>query len=408
MEVLVFKNAFYQLLARGVNAASTLLITIVVARSFGVFGYGEFTKVIAFVGLFYLLVDFGLNATFLQKRPAFPFATLLWLRLGMAFVLMLVANGIAYLLPFSESFDLGFGPLVKLGILIFSLTLFTQAVQLSCTAVFQRMLRFDLSMAAALAGSLVTLVFVAVASLTLSFPLLFFSFLVGAAVSSALCLFWVGERRTPLSPRPHLARGVLLESAPLALMLFFNLIYFRADLILLSLLRSTGEVGLYGFAYKFFDLFIAIPLFLSNALFPFLQKAKEKKAIFKSITYRFALIFLAASLVITLLAFLLAPLLALVREDFVASVVPLRILVLSLPIFFLTSLFQWVLITAQQKSFLVLVYATSSLANVMLNLAFIPRYSYLASSVITGVSEGMVLLLLAWRVYLLFRNHHGR
>ena len=35
--------------------------------------------------------------------------------------------------------------------------------------------------------------------------------------------------------------------------LFFNVVYFHIDSIILTFFRSTSEVGIYGFAYKVFD-----------------------------------------------------------------------------------------------------------------------------------------------------------
>jgi len=43
---LIAKNTFYQTLARAATAFIGFLITIIIARKFGVLGYGDFTKVL--------------------------------------------------------------------------------------------------------------------------------------------------------------------------------------------------------------------------------------------------------------------------------------------------------------------------------------------------------------------------
>ncbi|HLB60886.1 MAG TPA: hypothetical protein VJL83_04760, partial [Patescibacteria group bacterium] len=55
-------NTLVQLIGKFVTAGITFLITLVIARTYGVVGYGDFTKMTAYASLFYLLVDFGMNA----------------------------------------------------------------------------------------------------------------------------------------------------------------------------------------------------------------------------------------------------------------------------------------------------------------------------------------------------------
>ena len=60
-------NTLVQLVGKLITAGITFLITFIIAREYGAVGYGEFTKIIAFVSLFYLIVDFGLNAVRLKE-----------------------------------------------------------------------------------------------------------------------------------------------------------------------------------------------------------------------------------------------------------------------------------------------------------------------------------------------------
>src|SRR3989304_6861490 len=90
-------NALVQIVGRGITAGVTFLVTILVARQFGVDGYGEFTKIMTYVALFYLISDFGFNAVILkqmtekQEEAGEAFRNLLGLRLFGALFLIFLA-----------------------------------------------------------------------------------------------------------------------------------------------------------------------------------------------------------------------------------------------------------------------------------------------------------------------------
>jgi O-antigen/teichoic acid export membrane protein len=171
-------------------------------------------------------------------------------------------------------------------------------------------------------------------------------------------------------------------------------VYFRADIFLLSILKTTKDVGIYGLSYKFFDFLIALPLFLSNAIYPFLLKAKADNRLFLDTTAKYFLVFLIASFIVIIPFWFISPLFALVKPDFAASMLPFRILLLSLPFFFTTSFLQWILITLDKQKYLMMVYLVSTVLNILLNIIFIPQFSYVACATITLVSEGVVFVFL--------------
>lgn len=402
----VLRHASYQAVAKTVTAGVGFLATVIIARSFGVVGYGDFTKITAFVGIFYWLSDFGLNAVFLRKdRTGSHFKDLFYLRLLIAVGVIAVVNGIAYASSFNDRLSQSFPGSIRLGIAIYSFSLLAQSLITTAGAAFQKTLRYQLHMGATVVGSLIYLALLVVFVQTgkpLSFIL--FSYIAGTLITGIVAIFWTKEKLFP--PGLHLPFVVplLKESLPLAMTLLFSLVYFRADVIILSLYRKTAEVGAYGLSYKFFDFLIALPLFLSNVVYPTMLVHKEKYPNFFPFLSRTAFFYLAVSLLITAICWLSAPLLVLVKADFLPSVVSFRLLALSLPLFFLSSLFQWALIALEKQGYLLRVYILSTALNVLLNLVFIPFYGYTAAAVITGVSELFVCVMLSAMLWSLWKN----
>lgn len=398
------KNTLYQIIARIASSGSSFLITVFIARHFGVASYGDYAKVTAFVTLFYLLSDFGFNAVFLQQEQnAERFRDLFYLRLLLSVLLIGIVNLMALLLPYNSVTGIGFSPFVKLGIAIFSLTIVTESILYSTFAIFQRKFIYARFMWATVLGAIATLAFVALFSLMgLPFYWVFIGFLLGAVLESGTSLFFTDERLFPVIVHLSFLQKLAKETLPVALMLVFNLIYFRIDMLLLSLFRPSLDVGLYDISYRVFDFLIALPLFLSNVLYPMLLDSEKNNRIEISKVKVYVLSFLGLGILTAIPFWFVSPLLFwLIKPQLLPAIVPLRILIVSLPIFFATNILQWLLLAKKQQTYLAYVYFFLTLVNVVFNMLFIPSFGYVASAIITGVGEAIVLLLLLSRVYTL-------
>lgn len=378
------------------TSGSGFFITILLAHFIGLKGYGDYTKVTTFVAIFYLIADFGLNAIFLklnEKEARLNY--LLSLRLLIALLLIIIINVVVIFLPSANSQDIGFASYLRLPVFIFTLTIIFQSVLFTSMAVFQKKLKYDLQMYSIICGTILTLFLVIAFSLK-QMPLeyILISYVLGNALSAVISLILIKQKFTPLKFNTTFYAKLLKDSSPIGLMLFFNLIYFRADIIILSFYKSVSDVALYGYAYKYFEFLLALPLFLSNAVYPFLLRSLKNLRNFHQLAQKYILVFLILSILILGFAWFLSPLIAIVEKDFSASILILRTLVFFLPVFFVTSILQWILIAKDENKFLLLTYSLSALINIALNIIFIPIYGYLAAAIITGLSELFILAIL--------------
>jgi O-antigen/teichoic acid export membrane protein len=393
-KTLVAKNTFYQTLARLGTSFIGFLITIIIARSFGVSGFGDFTKIISYVTLFYLILDFGLNAVYLQEAKS-SYKDFFYFRLLISTIIFLGINFFAFFLPYNSYLGTGFSQSLRYGIFIFSFCIFSQSIILTASSIFQKKLNYFPYMIGLVFGSILSLSLVFLFSfLNYSLNFILISFVLGSFLTAFLLIKLSGENIFPFSFNKNFSKELFLKSIPIGLMLIFNLIYFKADIIILSVLVSSKDVGIYGLSYKFFDFLLAIPLFLSNSIYPLLLVKEQSKKEFFNLSKKYFFIFLFSSLILIIPFWFISPLFSLIKSDFSISIIPFRILLLSLPFFFATSLLQWMLIALKKQKFLMYVYFFSTILNIALNIMFVPTYSYLASSWITVFSEGLVFVVL--------------
>lgn len=388
-------NTTSQIIGKVVSASAALFISVIIARAYGATGYGDFTKVTTFVALFYLLSDFGLNAIYLQKESQgkTTWQMLLGTRLVISLILTFCAVSVLAFLPMSTI--AGYTPLVRLAIILFAPTIVAQGVITTANAYFQKRFRYDLSAASVSVGSLVSFgliwFFAQTTTQATGLLLTIFALGMGSLVTSLVSLFFVKKLEMSLIPlfTPAVFFGLVRSSLPLGLTLIFNLVHFRIDSFVLTLTRSTAEVGIYGFAYKLFETSLVAPTFFMNALYPLLLIASPSR--FRQMVKKSFLVLIGLSLGTTVFFWTLAPQITHVRPEFILSISVLRILSLGLPFFFVSSLFMWALIARKKLGILVLIYGISMLITGFADVYFIPTYGYIAASWITVISEGLVL-----------------
>lgn len=382
----VAKNTAAQLVGRGLSAITTFLVTLLVARQFGATGYGDFVKVTTYAAFFYLIADFGMNAVFLQHRERGNWASLMTLRILGGIFLIVVAIGILVLLPGSQT--QGYTPLVRIGILLFVPTILFQSLITTANAIFQKKLRYDLATWAIFFGSIVTILLLLISRTLIAV----IGVVAAGTLVTALASLLLATRLTgPVNFLPTLKdlKDLFLPSIPLGITLLFNLVYFRADSVVITLTRPTAEVGIYGLAYKVFEVILVFPTFFMNAAYPLMLVTRN----FRKILIRSFFFLLLVSLAALVVAWFAAPLLVIIKSDFARSIDALRILSLGLPFFFVTAATMWALVALKKQSSLAIIYGISMLVNIIGNVIFVPSHGFIAAAWMTVIGEATVLLL---------------
>lgn len=222
-------------------------------------------------------------------------------------------------------------------------------------------------------------------------------------------LLFFGLRRFQL-PGPWridlpLQRQMLYLSYPLMINHLFAVIFFQVDVLVLQQLKGDAVVGWYNSAYKYINALNVIPSFFTFALFPVISRqvkssVEDARRSFQMAIKIMALISLPLAVLITLTAPVLIGLLggaAFLPHGSIA----LQIVVWSIPIGWLNSVTNYVLIALGQERLQTRAFLIGVGFNLLGNLLLIPRYSYAAAGVITILSE--IVLLAIFNYYLVQR-----
>jgi O-antigen/teichoic acid export membrane protein len=403
----VFKQTVWQIIGKIATALSTLFILRLVTSNYGTYGTGIFTLALTYLSYFALIVDFGLNATTLQDftkdKSVSSWRRLLGLRLLHSSWLFILALILVLVWPNGEP---TFKQLVYVGAFA---SIFQTAITISANAIFQYKLRYDLSTISIVAGVIFTvLIAVPVASASLPLPSLMAAFVVGWIIMALISLFFTQKFVDSLKPIFDLtySKEMFKKVWPISLTMVLNVIYFRFDAFVLTFLKGFSEVGIYNVAYQVFQSALVVPAYIMNGFYPvMLETFSQDKKKFTRILLKACGIMFCLGLLGTLTTLVLAPfVISLIAKNgaFSGSVISLQILSLGFPAFFVSSVLMWTLVTMKKYRAMIIIYFIGLIFNVTMNLIFIPTYSYIASSFITGISEYLILIiqiLILWKEF---------
>ncbi len=197
------------------------------------------------------------------------------------------------------------------------------------------------------------------------------------------------------------ARRLGAIALPLMLNNLLNAVFFRFDLFIIKA-NGGGNGDLlttqYDMAYKLINIAMILPPILIFAVFPLLARRAEtnRAALLRAQNLTLKMLVLIALPLAVVLSVLATPLVVLVNGSQAAQYLPisahvLAILAWFLPLSFINGLIQYVLIALNRQSLITRAFIFGAGFNLIANLLLIPHYGLYAASIITILSE-LVLL----------------
>ena len=203
-------------------------------------------------------------------------------------------------------------------------------------------------------------------------------------------------------------RGMMHESYPLMLNHLLATVFFKSDVILMEAINGVTIVGIYSTAYKWLDALNIIPAFFTLALLPLMsrQAHEDPKALARNYVFGFKSLVMVALPLAVVTTFIAPALIGVLggSEFLPEGGIALQIMIWSIPLGWINSLTQYVLIALDRQRQITFAFVAAVSFNVGGNLIFLPQYSYRAAAVTTILSE---LALLIGFYYLLRKRSGG-
>ncbi|MFA6428545.1 MAG: flippase [Candidatus Buchananbacteria bacterium] len=399
----IANNTLIQVTGRLISVGLGLIVLSLMAHSLGPIGFGYLTTIMAFLQFFCTLADLGLNLTTLQlisepeANQSKIISNLLTFRSLTAIILLSLAPAVAWFFPYPN--------LVKWGITLMSFSFLFAVIQQIFVGLFQKELQTIKNVLADLGGRIVSLLIMLITwqlgwGLWGAIAALIFSNLVNLIIlilsaKKIIHLGWDFDLT--------LWKKIITYSWPLAATTIFNLIYFKADTIILSLYQPATAVGLYGAPYKILEVLINFPFLFLGLILPILTTnwLKQDLIYFKKIFQTAFDFLIIVTVPIIFGCWVLAkPIILLIAgEAFLASAGILKVLIVATGIIFISSLFGYVIIAVNQQRKMIKFYFATAVISLLGYFLLIPRYSYWGAAYMTVLAELLIALTAGWMVY---------
>lgn len=370
----------------------SLACIIFLARRLGVNEFGSYGVITTYIALLAVFADSGISTVTTRDvakdlhRSDELFSHALALRLCLTSIIYVIAILIGSV-GNERSFSRGF-------IMVIGLFLFSEAVRRASIAMLTAYERMDIVAGLSVVSTFLkyTPFIIAVLygrSLQTAFTLLVVFWAVGAGISLIITKkYCLHHGSTTL--KLHTMRTLLHESLPFGILLILSIIYFKADILMLAVMKGESAVGFYEGAYKFIEASMFIPTSIVATLLPVMSRMFVQDKDSYADVYVHSTRILAAGVlpfVIVVSLFAREIILLVYGVEYLPSTSALALLIWSLFVIFLNAPVGNVIATSGLIRAFLPYAIINTLLNILLNFVLIPRYSFLGASFTTLLTE---------------------
>ncbi len=392
----IFTNTLWQVIIRITSIIVGVFNIALITRILGQSNFGFYTTIFAFVQMFMVLSDLGLYLVLLREISATKdrikenkiVNNIFTIRvLSSAFILLLIPIVIQFF-PYQEE--------VKTGVVYFMAAFFFQSLISTLSAVFAKKLDMPKVVITDISSKIIYLSILVYYfnSISLNFVLLFNSITQG----TAFILLYIFLRKYVVLGFAwdfKYWKKIFYYAWPLAITVVLNLVYFRADTLILSAFQSSSEVGLYGAPYRVLEVIATFPHMFLSLMLPLFTAAwlnKNLDKLKKVCQYSFDF-FSIITMGMIGLVWLVSKraMIILAGEDFAMSGGILNILIVATAAIFFGTLFIYLVVALQAQKQMIKYFFITAVLAIVAYFIFIPIYSYWAAAIITLIVEILIV-----------------
>jgi O-antigen/teichoic acid export membrane protein len=392
-------NTGVQFVGKIISTILGIFVVAIMTRHLGQEGFGMYSTANAFLQFFAILLDLGLNVMVVQmlgeragdkKYENRVVSATFTLRAITAFIILSAAPIIGLAFPYA--------PELKIALFAIWASFFTTALNQIVIGVQQRHLKMHVVAVSEVVGRSILLGGVILASV-LGWGLVPIVLIVSVGSTiNFLINFLIARGYAAFKWNVDFAfwKIVLKRSWPIGLAIVFNLLYFKADTLILSLVRSQSEVGIYGAAYRVLEILVTLPFMYAGVLLPIIAKSwatgdRERYSRLLSNSLN-AMMLMAAPLVAGTLVLAHRGMVLVAGNEFTLSGDVLRILVLAVGAIFFSTISSYGIVALDAQKKMLPIYVAVALITLVGYIIFIPTYGMWAAAWLTVFSESCVAL----------------
>ncbi|OGD61363.1 hypothetical protein A3A71_00610 [Candidatus Berkelbacteria bacterium RIFCSPLOWO2_01_FULL_50_28] len=413
----VASSVAIQYFGRTLGLLVSLASTAILTRTLGVALYGEYTTALAIAALVVTFADLGFFWSTIKSLNVEGDAKTIASEIsGIRFVVASILTALMLLIVWQTSYPLE----VKQAVSVLGIFTVSGAMNNVLIAVFQQSYAMVTPTVAEAASRIVNLGLIMLGYL-LGKDLIWFISAVSIASVTGLLINWavLSWRNGVIWPKiiGFSWKKYYRSVAVIGAVMLFNALYLKVDVIVLSALKSSVDVGIYGAAQRVIEVAMVFQSLFLAAAFPlFLARFREGSAQFSRTVTESLMVVLAFGLPVALVLALfsgglinfiagrefLETTTLVINGTAITAATVLAVLSAYVLLAHVGGVIALALLTSDHLRWLFWVNVGAFLVNIGMNLVLIPHYSYLAAAAMTVVTE---LIIVAANFYYLWSRH---
>jgi len=396
-----------QFIGKIIGLAISLTTIAILFRFLGVEGVGKYTTAFSYVAFFTLFADIGLGWTMLRELSigqdkSKVFKNIFTFRMLLGIVVFTIASLAVWLFRYPVD--------VKMAVAVLSVAFFFQSLVSVAVQVYLNAYRMDIAVIAELGGKALILLGVYLLSIKGgSLSMVMLAYTLGCLLNFLLVWIFASKFvKVGLAFDMIYWKKVFRQAFPIGITLVFGFVYYKVDSIMLSLMKDMTDVGIYGTAYKILEVLQVFPALFLGASFSLVTRYVTTKDERAHSAFQKEFDFLAllgvpivvgtivlSEQIISFIAgsggdFIHASTISIAGNP-ITAVTCLRILIFSVGVNFITSLYNFMIVSLGKQKEMIWPTVGFALFNIALNLYLIPKYSYFGAAFSTLFTEILVL-----------------
>lgn len=418
----IASNTIAQILSKFLTAFISIFLIGVLTKYLSTEMYWQYNKIYNYLAFFAFFADLGLYTISIREiskdktQASKIIGNVMSLRLILGVLIIFLSIFIAFFLPGYSS------ELMLISILIVSIFTIFSLLNSSVLSLMQAFMKIEFSLFSVVFWKLVTFLWILLVvfilfpySQTQNFEMAFIwillSGLVWVIINYILNLYYANKiTKIKFLFDFEYMKYLFKTSLPFWIALFLSVVYFKVDIIILSLLEPPSQadtsIALYSLPMKIIEVLMVIWGFFLNSILPSLSTYfKEQNIAWMKLLLQNSFRFLFSfSLFIIVAGFIFWEhiLTVISTPDYMnhnlyqyTSLDVLLVVLLVLWFYFISSLFNYIFIASKNESILLKINIFITLFNIIWNIIFIPKYSFMWAAYVTLTSQ-ILLFLLGW------------
>ncbi len=419
----IASNTIAQIISKILTAGISIFLIGILTKYLPIELYGSYNKVYSYLWIFAFLADLGLYTLAIREisRGIVPKEKIIWniltLRVAMALWVWIISFLIALILPwYNDSITL-----IAIAI-VWAFTL-VSLLNSSLLALMQSQMKMEFSLVSVVAGKIINISLIALALIYVfngigmensAFISVFVAWFIWICLNTYMNYLYAKKICIiKFLYDWNYIKNIFKLSLPYGIALFLSVVYFKIDVILISLLESPEKadisIALYGLPMKIVEVLMVLGWFYLNSVLPSLSEKFRagKSAEIADILWTSLKVLISFSLCIFIFWSSLARdiISVIATPEYINPIshsfnspFALSLALWVLVFHFVSLAFIYVLIASERQWLLLRINIWITLINIIWNIILIPYYSFIWAAVITLISQGILMCVSAYIV----------